>query len=368
MEFVDPFKLDERFLNVLNVVSEERRVPTVRFGSIDVDLLLIAHTNEAEYRRFVSAAETAALQDRFVVVRVPYTVEVSAEEAIYRKLLGRPSQVAISPLAWRVAATWAVLTRLAPARSGLSLVLKSRLYDGEGLPGVPPDTAARERAAAPDEGMNGVGPRYVVNRLSVAVATAPSPCVGPSEVLNALWQGLAENPRVATRDRQSWADLFGAVQEEADRLVQRDVRRAAIEDYPQQRRRLVEDYLTAAALATEAPGERLEARWLHVLTRVEDRLRLSMADRRRMRAALARATDRAACERWLEAAVDAETLPGWPAVAAQITAGRAALERIGSRLVEHLGYDDRCVDSVLARAHELASLRQAGAPGRWLWT
>lgn len=367
MEFVDPFKLDERFLNVLNVVSEERRVPTVRFGSIDVDLVLVAHTNEAEYRRFLQSAETAALQDRFVVVRVPYTVEVSAEEAIYRKLLAVQAQVAVSPLAWRVAATWAVLTRLAPARSGLALPLKARLYDGEGLPGVLPDLAARERAAAPDEGMAGVGPRYVVNRLAVAAATAHDPCVGHADVLAALWQGLAEHPQLAARDRQSWAELFRTVQEEADRLVQRDVRRAAIDDYPQHRRRLVDDYLAAAAAVTEAPGARLEPRWLQVLTRVEDRLRLSMADRRRMRAALAGATDRAACERWLETAVDAEILPGWPAVAAQVAADRATLERIGARLAAHLGYDPRCVETVLARAWELAALRTTGAPGRWPW-
>jgi hypothetical protein len=63
------------------------------------------------------------------------------------------------------------------------------------------------------------------------------------------------------------------------------------------------------------------------------------ADCCRMWAALVRATARAACERWLETAVDAEILPGWPAVAAQIVADRAALERIGGRPVEHLGCD-----------------------------
>lgn len=369
MEFVDPFKLDERFLDVLNVVSEERRVPTERFGSVDIDTVLIAHTNEAEYRRFLGSPETAALQDRFVVVRVPYTLEISAEEAIYRKMLAGAEfgRIAVEPLAWRIAATWAVLTRLAPSR--LDPVTKARLYDGEGLPGYPFDTGERERRAAPDEGMNGISPRFVVDRLSAAAVAERGTCLDAGTVMRSLWEGITASPRLAAREREALVALFNASRDELDRLSQREIQRAATDDYLPRRRELVDNYLEAAAEWVRSGGTVGPAQAV-TLNRLEDRLRLPMVERHRVRNALGQATDRAASERWLEAAVDAELLRPWPALADRIAADRSFLDRLGERLQQWFEYDQRCIESVLARASEQARARRlwGRASIRWPWT
>ena len=49
--------------------------------------MIVAHTNEAEFRAFMADQKNEALKDRLVSVAVPYNVRVSDEEKIYGKLL-----------------------------------------------------------------------------------------------------------------------------------------------------------------------------------------------------------------------------------------------------------------------------------------
>ena len=64
-----------------------------------------SHTNEHEYRAFVGNRKSEALQDRIILVRVPYNLRVSDEVKIYDKLLGQSAlkNVHIAPHTLRIA-------------------------------------------------------------------------------------------------------------------------------------------------------------------------------------------------------------------------------------------------------------------------
>ena len=99
---------------------------------------MISHTNETEFNEFLGNKKSEALHDRMIMVRIPYNLQVSQEERIYEKLLYQISlhDVHIAPHTLRVAATFAVLSRLEePKTVGLSLTKKLKLYDGEDVEG-----------------------------------------------------------------------------------------------------------------------------------------------------------------------------------------------------------------------------------------
>src|SRR5258707_13863262 len=87
MEFVEMLKVDEKFLYVLLTLTQEQNIKTGRFSMIYADEVIVSHTNENEYQSFVGNKKSEALQDRIILVRVPYNLRVSDEVKIYEKLL-----------------------------------------------------------------------------------------------------------------------------------------------------------------------------------------------------------------------------------------------------------------------------------------
>jgi serine protein kinase len=98
----------------------------------------------------------------------------------------------IAPHTLEIAALWAVLTRLEePKRAGLTLLQKLKLYDGRSLPGLTEDTFLELQAEARQEGMMGISPRYIQDKLSnVLVSHHGDSCVNPFMLMRELENGL----------------------------------------------------------------------------------------------------------------------------------------------------------------------------------
>src|SRR3981081_3383779 len=169
-EAVEFFKNPAEFRNLFLTMAQEKQFKVAKFGYIDSDTVILAHTNEAEFRAFVADQKNEALKDRLVSIAVPYNVRVSDEEKIYRKLLtgfGARGDLHIAPHALRVAAMVAVLSRLRP-HENLGLVEKMKLYDGEEVGDWKLAQIPEIKRAAEHEGMTGLGPRAIVDVLSGA--------------------------------------------------------------------------------------------------------------------------------------------------------------------------------------------------------
>src|SRR5699024_1370874 len=87
MEFQEMLKSDEKFLWLLLSLTQEGNFKAGRFALISADELIVAHTNEAEYRSFISNKKNEALHSRIIVMPIPYNLKVSAEEKIYEKMI-----------------------------------------------------------------------------------------------------------------------------------------------------------------------------------------------------------------------------------------------------------------------------------------
>ncbi|MBO1915518.1 hypothetical protein J4G37_63150, partial [Microvirga sp. 3-52] len=91
---------------------------------------------------------------------------------IYEKMINdsEMDHIHIAPHALRVAAIFSILTRLKDSKkAGVDLLKKMRLYDGENVEGFNRVNVDDLKNEFPDEGMDGIDPRYVINRISSAI-------------------------------------------------------------------------------------------------------------------------------------------------------------------------------------------------------
>ncbi|MCL6561849.1 MAG: protein prkA [Firmicutes bacterium] len=246
MEFIEMLKCDERFLYQLLWLSQEQNIKTGRYAMIYADEVIVSHSNEAEYRRFVDNRRNEALVDRMICIRVPYNLRVSDEERIYAKLIRESgvTGVHLAPHTLRVAATFAVLTRLKPSkRQGMSLLKKLKLYDGQPVEGVSPREVKDLQEECPEEGMDGISPRYVINRLSAALVRPGTACLTPLEALKALKDGLEQLSGLAASEKERLVALIYETRREYDDLVKADVQQALVDSFETAAQAMLEQYL-----------------------------------------------------------------------------------------------------------------------------
>ncbi len=235
IEFIEVLKLDVAFLYDLLGASQEHKIKPKKFPQTDIDEVILGHTNEPEYRKLQSNEYMEALRDRTVKVDVPYITKLREEIKIYakdyndRRIQGKH----IAPHTLEMAAMWAVLTRLEePKKHNLTLMQKLKLYNGKTLPGYTEDNVKELRKEAAREGMDGISPRYVQDKISNAlVADRNERCINPFMVLNELETGLKHHSLLNNEDdRKRYRDLLVEVKREYEDTVKNEVQRAIAAD------------------------------------------------------------------------------------------------------------------------------------------
>ncbi len=235
VEFVEVLKLDVAFLYDLLGASQEHRIKPKKFAQTDIDEVIIGHTNEPEYRRLQSNEFMEALRDRTVKIDIPYVTTLKHEISIYEKDYNERSvkNKHIAPHTIEMAAMWALLTRLEePKHAGLSRLQKLKLYNGKSLPGFTEENIAELREQATSEGLIGISPRYVQDKISNALVAHPDAnSVNPFMVLNELENGLKHHSLINSEDtKQQYRELLGVVKEEYETIVKNEVQRAIAAD------------------------------------------------------------------------------------------------------------------------------------------
>jgi serine protein kinase len=235
IEFVEVLKLDVAFLYDLLGASQEHKVKPKKFAQTDIDEVILGHTNEPEYRRLQNNEFMEALRDRTVKIDVPYVTRLADEIRIYEKDYNRNKVHGkhIAPHTIEMAAMWAILTRLEePKNANLSLLQKLKLYNGKTLPGFTEDNIKELREQTTNEGMHGISPRYVQDKISNAlVAHADATSINPFMVMNELESGLKHHSLITNEEtRNHYRELLGVVKEEYENIVKNEVQRAIAAD------------------------------------------------------------------------------------------------------------------------------------------
>ncbi|MFD2385035.1 PrkA family serine protein kinase, partial [Paenibacillus xanthanilyticus] len=246
MEFQEMLKCDEKFLWNLLSLTQEGNFKAGRFALISADELIIAHTNETEYKAFIANKKNEALQSRMIVMPVPYNLKVSEEEKIYAKLISQSDMkhIHIAPHALRSAAIFSILTRLKETKKqGMDLIKKMRMYDGEEVEGYKEADLKEMQNEYLEEGMSGIDPRYVINRISSALIKQNLQFISALDVLRALKEGLDQHPSITKEERERYLNFISIARKEYDALAKKEVQKAFVYSFEESARTLFENYL-----------------------------------------------------------------------------------------------------------------------------
>ena len=235
IEFIEVLKLDVAFLYDLLGASQEHKVKPKKFAQTDIDEVIIGHTNEPEYRKLQNNEYMEALRDRTIKIDIPYVTKLKEEMRIYerdfntKRIIGKH----IAPHTVETAAMWAILTRLEdPKKAQLTLLQKLKLYNGQSIPGFTEDNVKELRKEAGKEGMFGISPRYIQDKISNALVANPSEkCVNPFMVMNELESGLKHHSLINSEDeKKRYRELLAIVKDEYENIVKSEVQRAISAD------------------------------------------------------------------------------------------------------------------------------------------
>jgi len=235
IEFIEVLKLDVAFLYDLLGASQEHKIKPKKFAQTDIDTVIIGHTNEPEYRKLQNNEFMEALRDRTIKIDIPYVTRLNEEIKIYKKDYNekRVRGKHIAPHTLEVAAMWALLTRLEqPNHHGLTLLQKMKLYNGKSLPGFTTENVTSLRKEVKREGMEGISPRYVQDKISNALVVNPTATsLNPFMVLKELESGLKHHSLVGDESaRDGYRELIAVVKEEYTDVVKNEVQRAIAAD------------------------------------------------------------------------------------------------------------------------------------------
>lgn len=237
IEFVEVLKLDVAFLYDLLGASQEHRIKPKKFAQTHIDEVIIGHTNEPEYRKLQDNEFMEALRDRTVKIDIPYITKLRDEVQIYKKDFNSKilRGVSIAPHTIEMAAMWGILTRLEkPKKANLTRLQKLKLYDGKTLSNYTEDNIKELRKETRREGLDGISPRYIQDKLSNSIVMAQQMnkgSVNPFMVLNELDAGLKHHSLLANEElKQDYRELLGVVKQEYEEIIKSEVQRAISAD------------------------------------------------------------------------------------------------------------------------------------------
>ncbi|MCG9076900.1 PrkA family serine protein kinase [Laribacter hongkongensis] len=171
LEFVEMFKAPIKVLHPLLTATQEGNFKgTEGFGAMPFDGIILAHSNESEWKQFKNNKNNEAFLDRIYIVKVPYCVRVSEEIKIYEKLIKNSSlsDAPCAPGTLKMMAQFAVLSRMKEVENS-NLYSKMQVYDGDNLKDTDPKAKSIQEYrdfAGVDEGMAGLSTRFSYKILS----------------------------------------------------------------------------------------------------------------------------------------------------------------------------------------------------------
>jgi serine protein kinase len=171
LDFVEMFKAPIKMLHPLLTATQEKNYNgTDSVASIPFDGIVLAHSNESEWKTFRNNKNNEAFLDRVNIVKVPYCLRVDEEVSIYKKMLqnSKLSKAPYAPETLEMLAKFSVMSRLVEPQNS-NLFSKMRVYNGENVKET--DNRAKplqeyKDLAGVNEGMEGISTRFAFKILS----------------------------------------------------------------------------------------------------------------------------------------------------------------------------------------------------------
>jgi len=249
VEFIEVFKNDPEYLHTMITATQEKFVPAPgRHGTIHVDTVIVAHSNEAEWQRFKADHTNEAILDRMVVVKVPYNLRLSEETKIYEKFLNKSQfKAKIAPHTLEITSMFAILSRLEPT-SKCDPLTKLKIYNGEEVleKGRPKKVTSHELTDdAKREGMFGISTRFIMKAIDTAL-TKNDGVIHPINVREALIGMVKETELPDNTKKQYLEFLQDTLHKAYLDLLEKDITKAFVYSFKDQAETLFQNYLDHA--------------------------------------------------------------------------------------------------------------------------
>lgn len=398
IEFVEMFKADRHQLNTLLGLAQEQTIKMDRFGSVYADEVIIGHSNEGDFDVFAADAHSEALRDRIIAVQIPYNLRFGEEIKIYEKMMrsSKLQDTHMPPLTLEVASIFSVLSRLdQPTKQGMSMIDKLRLYNGEMVPPYTNNTLRELRTNHPNEGMAGMSPRYVMNRIDTAASNPDINCIFPLVALDSLWKGLRENVSLDLQDMSKYVSFVADSVKLYNDIAVYQVQKAFEESFDQTAEILLESYLSSLSDIFNDPSETGNTQQIDTETEKDMREMEKAIDIAERNKNVFRSEIHQIITSWrqrgksfnytseprLKAAIEARLLPSRRKVERGLTEPRFAKQKINwarkrksilERLVNSYGYCNHCSEDLINYVNHVLKNRPVlktprGESVEWLW-
>lgn len=252
MEFVEMFKAPIKVLHPLLTATQEGNYKgTEGLSAIPFDGVILAHSNESEWKTFRNNKNNEAFLDRVYMVKVPYCLRVTEEIKIYDKLL-RNSALATAPCApgtLEMMSQFAVLSRLVEPENS-NIFSKMKVYDGENLKDVDPKAKSKQEYtdfAGVDEGMSGLSTRFAFKILSrVFNFDSTEVAANPVHLLHILEQQVEREQYGAELEQKYTAFIKEHLTARYIDFLSKEIQTAYLESYSDYGQNLFDRYILFA--------------------------------------------------------------------------------------------------------------------------
>ncbi len=252
LEFVEMFKAPIKVLHPLLTATQEGNFKgTEGFGAIPFDGIILAHSNESEWKLFKNNKNNEAFLDRIYIVKVPYCLRVSEEMKIYEKLI-RHSSLAEAPCApgtLKMMAQFSVLTRLKEPENS-NLFSKMQVYDGENLKDTDPKAKSIQEYrdyAGVDEGMSGISTRWAFKTISkVFNFDSNEVAANPVHLLYLLEQNIEREQFPKEVEQKYLAYVKEYLASKYIDFIGKEIQTAYLESYSEYGQNIFDRYVTFA--------------------------------------------------------------------------------------------------------------------------
>lgn len=234
VEFVEMLKLDVAFLYDLLTASQEQCVKPKKFAQTDIDEVILGHTNEPEFRKLQGNEFMEALRDRTIKIDIPYITSLDDEIRVYKKdFTEEKVGLHIAPHTIEIASHFSIMSRLnEPTEADLDLEKKLRLYNNKKIEGYTVDSVAEMKKNATREGLQGISPRYVQDKISSAIIKGSKRgFIHPLAILKELEDGLKNHTLISNEDdKNRYQDILEQCRSILSNKLKKDVMKAVALD------------------------------------------------------------------------------------------------------------------------------------------
>ena len=254
IEMIELLKTDIKLQYVLISLAQEQVIKSPGFPQIYIDTLIVAHTNQTEFDSFKADKKNEALHDRMYPVMVPLNVKVDDEINIYKKMIRESDfrDIHIAPNTLKVAAQFAVLSRLEDSPTVTSKLEKMKLYNGEITDAFKKSEidikGLKQEGKEKNEGMKGISPRFIINAMNVTLgAKEERKCINPIDVIRALRENFNHHIGISEEEKETYLNLLqgdkNSVASEYKEIAKKEVNMAFLYAYNDQAATLFENYM-----------------------------------------------------------------------------------------------------------------------------